>query len=109
MPAYRLTKEQILKCCASGYGLGFRTFVLQGGDDGFYTDEKMTDIVRSIKKAHSDCAVTLSIGERSRETYQAFFNAGADRYLLRHEPADNSHYRQLHPPAMSLENRKRCL
>lgn len=106
---YRLTNEQILECCETGYGLGFRTFVLQGGEDGYYTDEKIIDIVRSIKKKHADCAVTLSIGEKSMESYQAYFDAGADRYLLRHETANNDHYAKLHPKNMSLENRKQCL
>ncbi|HEY8350370.1 MAG TPA: [FeFe] hydrogenase H-cluster radical SAM maturase HydE, partial [Clostridia bacterium] len=85
---YRLTDEQILECCNTGYGLGFRTFVLQGGEDGYYTDERIVNIIRSIKKAFPDCAVTLSIGERSFESYKAFYDAGADRYLLRHETAD---------------------
>ncbi len=106
---YRLTKEQILDCCAAGYDLGFRTFVLQGGEDGHYTDEKMIDIIRSIKSYHPDCAVTLSVGEKSYQAYKAFFDAGADRYLLRHETADAGHYGRLHPERMSLDNRKRCL
>lgn len=106
---YRLTEEQILECCRTGYGLGFRTFVLQGGEDGYYTDEKMVNIIRSIKEEFPDCAVTLSIGERSRESYKAFYDAGADRYLLRHETADEDHYALLHPPKMSPGNRKRCL
>jgi len=106
---YRLTKDQILTCCRSGYRLGFRTFVLQGGEDGYFTDERIADIVRSIKKDYSDCAVTLSIGEKNRESYQAFFDAGADRYLLRHETADEEHYRRLHPGSLSLKNRMQCL
>jgi len=106
---YRLTKEQILECCSTGYNLGFRTFVLQGGEDGYFTDEKLTDIISSIKSKYPDCAVTLSIGERSYESYKAFFEAGADRYLLRHETANNEHYGKLHPENMSLENRKQCL
>ena len=106
---YRLTKEQILDCCAAGHELGFRTFVLQGGEDGHYTDEIMVDIIRSIKQKHPDCAVTLSIGEKSEESYRAFFEAGADRYLLRHETADNAHYSRLHPAELSPENRKKCL
>ena len=106
---YRLTDEQILECCNTGYGLGFRTFVLQGGEDGYYTDERIVNIIRSIKKAFPDCAVTLSIGERSYESYKAFYDAGADRYLLRHETADECHYAMLHPAKMSPENRKRCL
>lgn len=106
---YRLSKEQIMECCETGYELGFRTFVLQGGEDSYFTDEKICDIVSGIKSKFGDCAVTLSIGEKSRESYQAYFDAGADRYLLRHETADAQHYKQLHPPEMSLKNRKRCL
>lgn len=106
---YRLSKEDILKCCDKGYGLGFRTFVLQGGEDEFYSDEYIISIVSSIKNKYSDCAVTLSIGERSRESYKSFYAAGADRYLLRHETADNEHYKRLHPDNMSPDNRKRCL
>ncbi len=106
---YRLTKDEILLCCDEGYKLGFRTFVMQGGEDPYYTDEIICDIVSKIKSRYPDCAVTLSIGEKPRESYQAFFDAGADRYLLRHETADPEHYSKLHPEAMSLENRKRCL
>ena len=82
---YRLTKEQILACCKTGYKLGFRTFVLQGGEDGYFSDDRMTDIISEIHTRYPDCAITLSIGEKSRESYQRFFDAGADRYLLRHE------------------------
>jgi biotin synthase len=106
---YRLSKDQILECCAQGYQLGFRTFVLQGGEDPYFTDDRVTDIVRSIKQAHPECAVTLSIGEKSHESYVAYYNAGADRYLLRHETADAEHYARLHPQELTLENRKRCL
>ncbi len=106
---YRLTKEEILECCAVGYELGFRTYVLQSGEDGFYTDEKMVDIISAIRKGYPDCAITLSLGEKSRETYRAFLEAGADRYLLRHETALDRHYRQLHPPELSLAHRKQCL
>lgn len=106
---YRLTKDDILLCCDEGYKLGFRTFVMQGGEDPYYTDEMICDIVSKIKSRYPDCAVTLSIGEKPRESYQAFFDAGADRYLLRHETADPEHYGKLHPEAMSLENRKECL
>lgn len=106
---YRLGKEQILDCCREGYALGFRTFVLQGGEDEYYTDELMCDIISAIRSEFSDCAITLSIGEKSRTTYKAFFDAGANRYLLRHETADYAHYSKLHPPDMSLDNRKRCL
>jgi biotin synthase len=106
---YRLTKDEILDCCDEGYRLGFRTFVLQGGEDMYYTDELMADIISSIKTGFPDCAITLSIGEKSYESYKLFRQAGADRYLLRHETADEEHYRRLHPESMSLENRKECL
>jgi biotin synthase len=106
---YRLSKEQILECCKTGYPLGFRTFVLQGGEDTHYTDEILVDIVSEIKTEYPDCAVTLSIGERSYESYERLFKAGADRYLLRHETASDEHYRMLHPDAMSSVNRKKCL
>ena len=106
---YRLTDEQILNCCDIGYELGFRTFVLQGGEDTFFTDYKVCSLVSSIKNKYPDRAVTLSIGEKTKESYKAYFNAGADRYLLRHETANKKHYRMLHPEYMSLENRKRCL
>ena len=106
---YRLTQEEILECCRAGYGLGFRTFVLQGGEDYFYSDEDIAAIVRAIKAQHPDCAVTLSIGERSRETYALWKKAGADRYLLRHETADFAHYAKLHPAELSAKNRQNCL
>ena len=106
---YRLTPEEILECCADGYEGGFRTFVLQGGEDGWFTDERMCAIVREIKARFPDCAVTLSLGERSRESYQALFDAGADRYLLRHETADEDHYRILHPADQTLQSRLKCL
>ncbi|MCC8152271.1 MAG: [FeFe] hydrogenase H-cluster radical SAM maturase HydE [Lachnospiraceae bacterium] len=106
---YRLTKEEILSCCDSGYQLGYRTFVLQGGEDGYYTDERLADIVRTIKARYPDCALTLSVGERSFESYRLLREAGVDRYLLRHETADAEHYRRLHPPELSLENRMQCL
>ena len=89
---YRLNKEQILACSDAGYDLGFRTFVLQGGEDPYYTDELIVSIVSAIKERHPDCAVTLSLGEFDKESYQKFFDAGADRYLLRHETADKEHY-----------------
>lgn len=106
---YRLTEEQILSCCQNGYRLGFRTFVLQGGEDVWYTDDSICHLVSEIKKNYPDCAVTLSIGEKSRESYQRYFDAGADRYLLRHETADKTHYEKLHPAEMSFDNRIRCL
>lgn len=106
---YRLSKEDILLCCKEGYELGFRTFVLQGGEDGHFTDDVFCDIISSIKTVYPDCAVTLSVGEKSRETYEAYYRAGADRYLLRHETADATHYSKLHPAELTLENRKHCL
>ena len=106
---YRLNEEQILECCETGYGLGFRTFVLQGGEDGFYSDDKIVSIVSLIKAKYPDCAVTLSIGEKSRGSYERYRQAGADRYLLRHETADPVHYGKLHPKGLTLENRMRCL
>ncbi|MCD7728082.1 MAG: [FeFe] hydrogenase H-cluster radical SAM maturase HydE [Ruminococcus sp.] len=106
---YRLTKEDIYGCCEEGYSLGFRTFVLQGGEDMSFKDDDICEIVYNIKSRYPDCAVTLSIGERSRESYSAFKSAGADRYLLRHETANAEHYSKLHPQSMSLENRKNCL
>ncbi len=106
---YRLSKEDILSCCRAGYELGFRTFVLQGGEDMSYSDEAMVDIISSIKESYGDCALTLSIGERSFDSYKAFKEAGADRFLLRHETANPEHYRRLHPENQSLENRKQCL
>lgn len=106
---YRLNKEEILSCCENGYELGFRTFVLQGGEDPYFTDERMIDIIRAIKTGYPDCALTLSIGEKSYESYRLFREAGADRYLLRHETATDSHYRTLHPDEMSLAVRKQCL
>lgn len=106
---YRLTEEEILSCCCDGYMLGFRTFVLQGGEDMYFGDDILCKIVKGIKSICPDCAVTLSMGERSLESYQNLYNAGADRYLLRHETADKEHYSMLHPPGMSFENRMECL
>lgn len=106
---YRLSPEEIMLCCEKGYELGFRTFVLQGGEDGFFTDEIMVELIGRIKRLYPDCALTLSIGEKSFESYLAYFKAGADRYLLRHETANAEHYGRLHPSELSSENRKRCL
>ena len=106
---YRLSEEDILACCAEGYAAGFRTFVLQGGEDGFFTDDVMCGIVSAMRAKYPDCAITLSLGERSRESYRRLREAGADRYLLRHETATHEHYARLHPPELSLENRLRCL
>ena len=106
---YRLSREDILLCADEGYTLGFRTFVMQGGEDPYFTDDVLEDLVREIKRRHPDCAVTLSMGERSRESYERLYAAGADRYLLRHETADPVHYGKLHPAEMSYEHRMRCL
>lgn len=106
---YRLEPEEILDCCREGYENGFRTFVLQGGEDGWFDDERMCQIIRKIKEIYPDCAVTLSLGERSRESYERLKCAGADRYLLRHETADEEHYRKLHPEKQTLKNRMQCL
>ena len=106
---YRLSRESILNCCKQGYELGFRTFVLQGGEDPYFTDEKIVDIVKKIRNSYPDCAITLSIGEKTKESYRLYKEAGADRYLLRHETANEDHYRHLHPEQMSLANRKQCL
>ncbi len=106
---YRLNIEEILSCCETGYELGFRTFVLQGGEDGYYSEDKVVEIIKGIKSAYPDCAITLSIGEHSYESYKRFFEAGADRYLLRHETATDEHYNKLHPTELSLADRKQCL
>ena len=106
---YRLTREEILSCCDKGEELGFRTFVLQGGEDPYYTDDRICELVRAIKEKHPTCAVTLSIGEKSYESYQRYFEAGAERYLLRHETANEEHYAMLHPASLSGAHRKQCL
>ena len=106
---YRLAEEDILACCREGYDLGYRTFVLQGGEDAYWTDERMEVVVGRIRRDFPRCAITLSLGERSRESYARLRAAGADRYLLRHETADPAHYARLHPPRQTLDNRMRCL
>ncbi len=106
---YRLTPEEIAECADNGYELGFRTFVMQGGEDAYFTDGRLVPLIAEIKRRHPDCAVTLSLGERSFESYKALREAGADRYLLRHETADEEHYKKLHPGEMSFQNRMRCL
>ncbi len=106
---YRLTPEEILECCREGYELGFRTFVLQGGEDGFFTDEILVPLIKEIKDKYPDCAITLSLGERSYDSYKKLREAGADRYLLRHETADEEHYSRLHPEEMSFSRRMECL
>lgn len=106
---YRLTEGDILSCCEEGYKLGFRTFVLQGGEDAHFTDEMLVKLIRNIKTKFPDCAITLSLGERTKERYQQYYDAGADRYLLRHETANAHHYAQLHPAWMSHARRIQCL
>ena len=106
---YRLTKEQIYECCDIGYELGFRTFVLQSGEDLFYNDDLMVEIISHIRNKFQDCAITISIGEKEKSTYKKYFDAGANRYLLRHETANKELYEKIHPKEMSFENRMRCL
>ena len=106
---YRLTKEEIISCCKEGYELGFRTFVMQGGEDVFFTDEILCDVIMNIKSSYPDCAITLSLGERTYESYKKLYTAGADRYLLRHETADSEHYSKLHPSSMSFDRRMQAL
>lgn len=106
---YRLTPDQIVACAREGHSLGFRTIVLQGGEDGYYTDDVLCDIIRRILTDCPDTAVTISMGERGRESFQRLYDAGATRYLLRHETADRAHYQRLHPAEMSFNHRMQCL
>jgi biotin synthase len=106
---YRLSTEEILNCCRMGDLLGYRTFVLQGGEDPWFTDDRIVEMLEAVRRVYPDHAITLSIGERSRKSYERFFRAGANRYLLRHETASDEHYRKLHPSSMSLAERKQCL
>ena len=106
---YRLNKDDILVCARAGYELGFRTIVLQSGEDLSFSDDDICDIVKSIKTEYPDVAVTLSIGEKSYESYKKYYDAGADRYLLRHETINEKHYEKLHPEEMKLSNRIECL
>ncbi len=106
---YRLSEKDIISCCDNGYNLGFRTFVLQGGEDSFYSDEFLCELLRKIKSRYPDCAVTLSLGERTKESYQKLYNYGADRYLLRHEAVNGELYKKIHPENMVLSNRLKCL
>ena len=106
---YRLTTEQILECCRQGYELGFRTYVLQGGEDSYYTDDILVEIISRVRESYPECAITLSIGERSYTSLKRLFDAGADRYLLRHETANSDHYASIHPAGMTLAGRKECL
>lgn len=109
IPRYRLSLDDIMNCVDLGYKLGYRTFVLQGGEDNYFTDDKIVEIIKSIKHKYKDCAITLSIGEKSYDSYKSFFDAGADRYLLRHETATKEHYEKLHPRNLKLSNRVECL
>ena len=106
---YRLSKEEVLECCEYGAGLGFSTFVLQGGEDPKQNDAWIAEVTAEIRSRYPDKAITLSVGERSSEAYSAFRRAGADRYLLRHETRNDSHYSELHPASMSAANRRECL
>ena len=106
---YALSRETILSCCREGHALGFRTFVLQGGEDVSQTDDWVTETVSAVRKEFPDCAITLSLGEKSKEAYQRFFEAGANRYLLRHETFNETHYQELHPSEMSRNHRLQCL
>lgn len=106
---YRLTEEEILSCCEEGYRLGFRTFVLQSGEDAYFTKERLVSLIEKIRAKFPDCAITLSIGEWGRDSYQAFFDAGADRYLLRHETYNHEHYGMLHPASLNAAHRQKCL
>ena len=106
---YRMSEDDILSCCRTGYKMGFRTFVLQGGEDGYYTDDKIVHLVSSIKSLYPDCAITLSIGEKSYDSYLKYFKAGADRYLLRHETYNEGHYGMLHPASLTAAHRQQCL
>ncbi|KGN71289.1 [FeFe] hydrogenase H-cluster radical SAM maturase HydE [Porphyromonas sp. COT-239 OH1446] len=106
---YRLSHEQIIECCAHGYSLGFRTFVLQGGEDPYWTADRLVRLIGEIRQGYPDCAITLSLGEWDRGDYERFFAAGANRFLLRHETFDPEHYARLHPEGMSAEHRQQCL
>ena len=108
MQRYRLDRQAILDCCETGYALGYRTFVLQGGEDPYFTDARVCDLVQAVRARFPDCAITLSIGEKPKDSYRAYFESGANRYLLRHETANDAHYAKLHPASLSAENRKRC-
>jgi biotin synthase len=106
---YRLTKEEVLESCEEGYRLGFRTFVMQGGEDDSYTPKVMVDIIKSIREKYPDCAITLSLGEKDYDTYKQYYDAGANRYLLRHESINAEHYASLHPQGMTIQTRSECL
>lgn len=106
---YRLSESEVMECCEYGYSIGFRTFVLQGGEDMYFTDDMLVKMITDIKAKFPDCALTLSLGEKDKESYEKYFRAGADRYLLRHETATEAHYAKLHPAELSLSHRLGCL
>lgn len=105
---YSLSKETILNCCFSGYNLGYRTFVLQGGENSKITDEFLIDIISILKNKFKDIAITLSLGERGKNSFKKLYDAGADRYLIRHETFNKKLYKKLHPN-MSYKNRIKSL
>ncbi len=105
---YRLELDDILLCCEMGYNLGYKTFVLQGGEDNYYTDDKVIETIKTIKSRYPNVAITLSIGEKSYKSYEMYFNAGADRYLLRHETANRELFQRIHTNT-SYDNRIDCL
>ncbi len=109
VPRYRLSADDVLACCAHGYDLGFRTFVMQGGEDPYWTEPRLVPLIHEMRQSYPDCAITLSLGEWPRSAYEAFYEAGANRYLLRHESFDPEHYGQLHPQELSARHRQDCL
>ena len=106
---YTLTREQVIESCAQGYRIGFRTFVLQGGEWGEERSAWIAEIISEIRQRWRDCAITLSLGEHPRDTYALWRNARADRYLLRHETHNERHYSLLHPQGMTIGHRLQCL
>lgn len=109
VPRYRLGAEDVLECCAHGYALGFRTFVMQGGEDPYWTEPRLVALIQEMRQRYPDCAITLSLGEWPQSAYEAFYEAGANRYLLRHESFAPEHYGQLHPQELSARHRQDCL
>ncbi len=106
---YTLTREQVLDSCEQGYKIGFRTFVLQGGEWGEERSTWIAELIRDIRQRWPECAITLSLGEHTRETYAMWRKAGADRYLLRHETHNKRLYSLLHPEGMTIQHRLQCL
>lgn len=106
---YRLSIDEVMECCKEGYKLGFRTFVLQGGEDGTHSDEWLEELVCRIRSRYEDVAITLSLGERGEASYLRLKRAGANRYLLRHEAANEALYESLHPKGRGLQHRLSCL